>query len=154
MPATAQTLMPVNGSVFDEPPAPDAMVAVGASEVELGAVAEGDDVTGVEVDGAGALDVDGDVLELDGAGVVLAGVLLAGCVWVCEGLVVPASGSVYCWSPAEPPPPWASATAGADRSASTAKHARTRRDRIGRVLQALPRHAAGPKSRPSPAPGQ
>jgi hypothetical protein len=126
--------MPVNGSVFDEPPAPDAMVAVGASEVELGAVAEGDDVTGVEVDGAGALDVDGDVLELDGAGVVLAGVLLAGCVWVCEGLVVP--------------------TAGADRSASTAKHARTRRDRIGRVLQALPRHAAGPKSRPSPAPGQ
>ena len=82
MPATAQTLMPVNGSVFDEPPAPDAMVAVGASEVELGAVAEGDDVTGVEVDGAGALDVDGDVLELDGAGVVLAGVLLAGCVWV------------------------------------------------------------------------
>ena len=85
MPATAQTLMPVNGSVFDEPPAPDAMVAVGASEVELGAVAEGDDVTGV--DGAGALDVDGDVLELGGAGVVLAGVVLAGvlldgCVWV------------------------------------------------------------------------
>jgi hypothetical protein len=65
-----------------------------------------------------------DGVEVAGADVVVgedAGVVLAGC--VCEPVVVPASGSVYCWSPAEPPPPWASAAAGAQSRPSTQTHA-------------------------------
>jgi hypothetical protein len=80
MPATAQRLMPVNGSVFAELLAPDAVVAVGSAGSEPVA-ADGDDAAGVDVDGADVLEVDGaGALEVDGAGVVLAGALVAGCV--------------------------------------------------------------------------
>lgn len=114
----------MNGSVFCEPVpvAPEAVVAAGAAESEVAGAGvvdwpdEGDVVAGVEVAG----------VEVAGVEVVVgedAGVVLAGCVEVGEPVVVPASGSVYCWSPAEPP--WASATAGAESKPSRHRHAST-----------------------------
>jgi hypothetical protein len=135
--------MPVNGSVFCEllPEAPEAVVAVGAESDVVGAAAvvcpDGEVVAGVEVAGA-ELVVGED-----------AGDVLAGCVEVCEPVVDPASGSVYCWSPAEPP--WASATAGADRSPSAHRHASTRRGRIDSSMASAGRRRGSAGIRGAPA---
>ena len=103
-PASANRLMPVNGSVFCEPVGvPDAVVAVGAAESD-GRGSRRRGLTRGRRRLPGAVEAGGEVA---GADVVVgedAGVEVAGC--VCEPVVVPDSGSVYCWSPAEPPPPW------------------------------------------------
>ena len=64
------------------------------------------------VDGVVAGVVDGDVS--------------CGCVEVCELVLVEPNGSVYCWSPAEPPP-WARAAAAppSETNESTQRHTST-----------------------------
>lgn len=119
------------GSVVEEPPA---IVAVGSPAVVGTAAAV---VGSAElVDAAGV--VDGAALGVVCAGAGLEVVVAGLDVAVCdpEPPLPPEKGSVYCWSPAEPPARLTAGTASATRTSSSMP-ARAERERgTARVLQA------------------
>jgi hypothetical protein len=121
-------LSPVNGSASPDPRAGfdellAASVDAGLAEVVGGA----DEALLGETAGAG-----GEGVEL----------------WPEAPVVVPVRGSTYCWSPADVVvPPWASATAGANASVSSAEQTMIRSSRATGCIEAA-RRPPSASSRP------